>query len=170
VKQSAGVVQQQNIGVSFMAPPRRSQVTSPAPRSKQPQPKKLTSKRHRETARHMRNEQWAFADRVAELGTVWLCWWNKNRHHDTTKDGALPDDLRVSGLIDGMELLEWLNSHKDWWVIGEWSDERYAAPVSLTPAGRAALANRELYDLEPVTGGLVEPGWICVPAPAGSAP
>ncbi len=54
---------------------------------------------------------------------------------------------------------------KDWWVIGDWSDQRYAAPVSLTDAGRAALANREQYDLEPVTGGLVEPGWQATPAP-----
>jgi len=124
-------------------------------------PKKLNTKAHREMARVARNHQWEFADRVAKQGTIWLCWWNKNRRHDYHNH---PDDLVVCGLIDGMELLEWLNSHKDWWIIGEWSDERYAAPVSLTDAGRAALAEREKYDMEPVTGGLVEPGWQAIPA------
>ncbi len=124
-------------------------------------PKQLTSESMRQIARRMRDQQWEMADRVAKLGTLWVCWWNKNRHHDHTK--PLPDDLMVCGLIDGLELLEWLTSHPDWWEIGKWSDERYAAPVSLTDAGRAALAEREKYDLEPVTGGLVEPGWQAIP-------
>ena len=111
-------------------------------------------------------------ERVAALAPnpLWICWWNKDRHHKPSPraqyaDGSgYRDDLLVCGLIDGMELSEWLNSHKDWWVIGEWSDERYAAPVTLTDAGRVALANRELYDMEPVTGGLAEPGWVATPA------
>jgi hypothetical protein len=108
-------------------------------------------------------------ERVNDLGTLWICWWNKDRHHERSPLAQYPDgsgyrnDLLVCGLIDGMELLEWLHSHKDWWVIGEWSDERYAAPVSLTEAGRLALTEREKYDMEPVTGGLVEPGWIATP-------
>jgi len=114
-------------------------------------------------ARHLRDSQWAFADKVARLGTVWVCWWNKNRHHDYNNH---PDDLEVYGLIDGIELLEWMNSHKDWWIIGEWSDDRYAAPVCLTEKGRIALAERKKYDMEPVTGGLVEPGWQATPLPA----
>jgi len=122
-------------------------------------PKRLTSKRDREMARRMRDQQWAFAEQVADFGTVWVCWWNKDGHHKT----PLPD-LRICGLIDGCELIEWLHSHPDWWEIGEWSDERYAAPVRLTDAGRVALANRNQYDMEPVTGGLCEPGWIAVPA------
>jgi hypothetical protein len=124
-------------------------------------PKRLTSRRDRDMARRIRDAQWAFMQRVADLGTVWLCWWNKNRRHD---ENNLPADLVVHGLIDGTELLEWLNSHKDWWVIGDWSDERYAAPVRLTDAGRAALADRDRYDMELVTGGLVEPGWCAMPA------
>jgi hypothetical protein len=126
-------------------------------------PRRLTSRNDRQMARHMRDGQWEFMARVVELGTVWVCWWNKNRSHNDTK--PLPPDLKVCGLIDGMELLEWLNSHKDWWVIGEWSDERYAAPVSLTDAGRAAFAERHRYDMELVTGGLVEPGWCAMPLP-----
>lgn len=126
------------------------------------EPRVLTDPEDRQMARDMRDEQWAFAERVAAQGTIWCCWWNKNGHHDTSK--PLPDDLHVCGLIDGMELLEWFNQHPDWWIIGEWSDERYAAPVSITDAGRAALAEREKHDMEPVYGGLVEPGWQCIPA------
>jgi hypothetical protein len=123
-------------------------------------PRQLTKRRDREMARCIRDAQWRFAERVASLGTLWVCWWNKNRHHN---EKTVPPDLLICGLIDGCELLEWLNSHPDWWVIGEWSEDRYAAPVSITPAGRAALASRERFDLEPVTGGLVEPGWECIP-------
>jgi hypothetical protein len=125
-------------------------------------PKRLTSRFDRRMARNIRDSQWAFMELAAELGTVWVCWWNKNGHHP---DEGLPRDLMVHGLIDGMEFLEWLNSHKDWWVIGEWSDERYAAPVSITEAGRAAFADHERYDMELVTGGLVEPGWCAMPLP-----
>lgn len=131
--------------------------------SKEPR-RELNDPHHRETARRMRDWQWKFADRVAWQGTVWVCWWNKNGRHDMKSIELLPGDLVVLSLISGMELLEWLGAHKDWWVIGKWSDERYAAPVSLTDAGREALANRHLYDMEPVTGGLVEPGWTTVPA------
>lgn len=134
-------------------------------------PKRLTSKRDRENARRTRDRQWAVMERVAALAPapLWVCWWNKNRHHSPSPEAQYADgsgfrnDLLVCGLIDGCELAGWLNSHKDWWIIGEWSDERYAAPVTLTDAGRAALANRERYDMEPVTGGLVEPGWIARP-------
>lgn len=122
-------------------------------------PKRLTSQKDREMARHMRDFQWGFMERVSKLGTVWVCWWNKNRHHTEDKP-----DLLICGLIDGCELIEWLHSHEDWWIIGEWSDERYAAPVSLTDAGKTALANREQYDMELVTGGLVEPGFCVMPA------
>lgn len=128
------------------------------------QPKKIKSKQQREIARIMRDSQWAFAEKAAKHGTIWVCWWDKDRRHRTE---PLPDDLVVHGLISGMELLEWLGSHPDWWKIGEWSDERYAAPVSITEAGRAALAEREKYDMEPVIGGLVEPGWQAVPLPPG---
>lgn len=118
--------------------------------------KLLTSDNDRAMARRMRDEQWRIADRVLALGTLWVCWWDKGHRHDEHK----PEDLAVCGLIDGMELLEWLSSHPDWWIIGEWSAERYAAPVSLTETGRAALLERAKYDLEPVTGGLVQPGWV----------
>lgn len=124
-------------------------------------PRILDDPQSRQMARNMRDHNWEVMERVAKLGTLWMCWWNKNRHHDRT---TAPPDLQIFGLIDGMEFLKWTRTHKDWWVIGEWSDERYAAPVSLTDAGRLALTERYKYDMEPVTGGLVEPGWIATPA------
>jgi hypothetical protein len=133
-------------------------------------PKRLTSPGDRAMARRMRDGQWGFMDRVAEHGTLWVCWWNKNRHYGPSPsaqyaDGSgYRDDMLICGLINGMELMEWLRSHEEWWTIGEWSDERYAAPVSLTESGRAALADRDKYDAELVTGGLVEPGWCAKPA------
>lgn len=123
-------------------------------------PKQLTSNHDRAMARRIRDHQWAFMDRFTKHRLVWVCWWNKNRHHDVEK---APEDLLICSLISGLELLEWMNSHKDWWIIGEWSDERYAAPIQLTDVGRTALAERDKYDLEPVTGGLVEPGWQAIP-------
>lgn len=126
------------------------------------EPREITTPEGREMARRIRDHHWSIMQRVADAGTLWCCWWNKNRHFDARRPA--PADTLVCGLIDGMELLEWMESHTDWWVIGEWSDERYAAPVTLTDAGRAALASRALYDMEPVTGGLVEPGWRATPA------
>lgn len=126
------------------------------------EPKRLDTPEWRLMARRMRDHQWEIADRVLEHDPLWICWWNKNRHFDETK--PLPADLLVCGLITGLELLAWFKNHADWWDIGEWSAERYAAPVRLTAVGRATLAEREKYDMEDVTGGLVEPGWIATPA------
>lgn len=134
-------------------------------------PKKHRDKAHREQARRQRDWEWGFADRVARLGTIWVCWWDKDGRHG--KSGKAPDDLLVCCLITGCELSEWLNRHPDWWDIGEWDDARYAAPVSLTEVGRAALANRSAYDMEPVTWGLCEPGHEAIPLPSkvsGGAP
>jgi hypothetical protein len=72
------------------------------------------------------------------------------------------------GLLDGMEKLEWINAHPDWFEMGEWDDGRYAAPLKLTAAGQLALQNRELYDMEDVTSGLVEPGLITTPLPSST--
>lgn len=124
-------------------------------------PRKLASRQQRQMARQMRDWQWKFMEKVARLGTLWVCWWNKDRHHD---EENAPEDLEICGLIDGSELLGWMNSHRNWWRIGKWSDKRYAAPVRLTPAGKKALKNRRKYDMEPVTGGMVEPGWQAIPA------
>ena len=127
--------------------------------------KQLTSPERRRGARYMRNRQWQFMARVVESGTIWVCWWDKKgRYSGRYAKEAPPSDMMVCGLIDAMEWLAWFKSHADWWVIGVWSDERYAAPISITEAGRAAYADRTRYDMEPVIGGLVEPGWMAIPA------
>jgi hypothetical protein len=115
----------------------------------------------REMARRVRDGQWKFMEKVHALGTIWWCIWNKERKPE------LADEYR-NCLLSGMELNEWMSTHPDWWEIGEWSDDRYARPVRLTDVGMAALASRDVYDMEPVTGGLVEPGYIVDPLPASA--
>jgi hypothetical protein len=117
---------------------------------------------HRQQARNMRNAQWAFADLVLQHGTVWFCWWDKDRRHaDASTHRA---NLYVTGLITGVDLLDWMNRHEDWWQIGEWCDSQYAAPVQLTEVGKVAIQNRHLYDMEPVYWGLADPGHCAIPA------
>lgn len=125
------------------------------------EPRLLTDQRARDRARYTRDLQWQLLEQISEHNPLYVCWWNKNRHHN---EGDIPDDLKVYGYITGMEMLHWLNAHPDWTEIGEWSDERYAAPVFITDAGREALSARSRYDLEPVAWGLVEPGWQAIPS------
>ena len=128
------------------------------------EPKTLTKIAARRTARHDRNYQWLTLEQIAEHNPLYICWWNKNRRLDESK---APPDLKVCGLISGNIILSWLNAHPDWTAIGEWDQDRYAAPVRITDAGRDALANRHLYDMEPVAGGMIEPGWLCTPLEPG---
>ena len=120
-------------------------------------PKKLRSKRDRQMARSLRDDQWRFMERISAHGTLWFCPWNKRRLDER------PDELRTS-LISGMHIGAWLGSHPDWFIVGEWNTDRDAMPVQLTEAGNDALANRNPYDMEPIEGGMVEPGWVAVPA------
>jgi len=121
------------------------------------EPKLVTDTSMRRMARYIRNEQWRLMERIEEHSTLWFCVWNKRRLPE------LPDEKRC-GLIDGLELMEWFSRHHpDWFIQGPWSDERYAFPLQLTDAGRVALTERERYDMEPVYGGLVEPGWQAIP-------
>ncbi len=121
-------------------------------------PKRLTSRIQREFARRERDCQWEFMERVAREGTVWMCPWDKYKRH---KDG---DGVYVFGLVGSNEFFHWLDSHKDWWKRGRWSEKRCARSIRITEAGRKALANREQYDMEPIYGGMVEPGYIVTPA------
>ena len=127
--------------------------------------RELAEDHHRHYARTIRDHHWQVLERIAEHDPLWICWWDKRGHHRDRRGREPAPDVEVFGLIDGMEFLNWLNDHPDWTVIGEWSAERYAAPVTLTAAGRAALDDRAPYDLEPVRGGLVEPGWKAIPFP-----
>ena len=125
------------------------------------EPKWLIEERDRKMARHIRDRQWEMLELIALHNPLYICWWDKAGRYKV-KTNTPPDEW-ACGLITGMEMLHWLEAHPDWTQIGEWSDERYAAPVHITDSGRDALANRERYDMEPVEGGLVEPGWRAIP-------
>lgn len=122
------------------------------------QPRVLDDPDTRAMARAIRDGQWNVLEKAAEHGTLWVNLWNKTRRPEA------PDERRF-GLIDGMETFEWFTRHPDWLTQGAWSAEREAFPVTLTDEGRKALANRAAFDMEPVCGGLVEPGWQAIPAP-----
>lgn len=153
-------------------------------------PKKLTDRASRLHARAERDSQWAFMERVAREGVVWMCPWDKYRKHGPRCPGIcrfsrfiaegdqwkcvqcgrviseIPDDhVYVFGLIGSNELFGWLSAHKDWWKRGRWSEKRCARSIRITDAGRTALKNRRLYDMEPIHGGMVEPGYVVTPWP-----
>ncbi len=122
-------------------------------------PKRLTDRTMRMIARRERDGQWEFMERVAREGIVWICPWDKYGRH---KNG---DGVYVFGLIGSNEFYHWLSSHKDWWIRGRWSEKRCARSIRITEAGRKALVNREQYDMEPIFGGMVEPGYVVTPWP-----
>ena len=122
-------------------------------------PKRLTDTWSRIRARRERDAEWAFMERVAREGVVWMCPWDKYGRH---KNG---DGVYVFGLIGSGEFFHWLATHKDWWQRGRWSEKRCARSIRITDAGRAALANRGQYDMEPIFGGMVEPGYVVRPWP-----
>ena len=133
----------------------------------------LADENWRQMARRIRDWHWKILEKIAEHNPLWICWWDKaRRHSERGTDGQWvdthPPDVFVFGLIHALGFGEWMIMHPDWFDVGEWSDDRYAAPVRITDAGRAALANREKYDMEVVRGGLVEPGWEATPAPKGA--
>jgi hypothetical protein len=124
-----------------------------------PGPKQLNSDDDRRVARNVRDSQWEFMERCKAHHPLWWCVWNKERRPE------LEDEWR-SGLLDGMEILDWIESHRTWFRVGKWSDARYARPIRLKPAGLDALEHKEMYDMEPVRGGLVEPGYETIPLPS----
>lgn len=156
-------------------------------------PKRLTDRRSRMMARRERDSQWEFMERVARERIVWMCPWDKYKKHGprcrTCQSSAfipvndifqcagcktvhkqIPnDEVYVFGLIGSNEFFHWLNSHKDWWKRGRWSEKRCARSIRLTGAGRRALANRHLYDMEEIFGGMVEPGYVVTPWPRRGA-
>lgn len=121
--------------------------------------KLLTDRGSRLHARAERDMQWAFMERVAREGIVWMCPWDKYGRH---KDG---DRVYVFGLLGSNEFYHWLDSHKDWWKRGRWSEKRCARSIQITDSGRVALENRNLYDMEQIYGGMVEPGYRVTPWP-----
>lgn len=132
-------------------------------------PKRLTDRSSRMVARRERDGQWEFMERVAREGKVWMCPWDKYRKHNADGSGWGKDGVYVFGLLGSNEFFHWLESHKDWWKRGCWSDRRCARSISITDAGRAALVNRHLYDMEEISGGMVEPGFVVTPWPRKKA-
>jgi hypothetical protein len=122
-------------------------------------PKRLTDRNSRMMARRERDSQWEFMERVAREGIVWMCPWDKHGKH---KNG---DGVYVFGLIGSNEFYHWLSEHKDWWKRGRWSEKRCARSIRITDAGRKALKARDHYDMEPIFGGMVEPGYVVTPWP-----
>ena len=97
------------------------------------EPKLLEEPKHREMARRIRDHQWETLERIADKNPLYVCWWDKNRRHDPREHQ--PNDLKVCGLIDGMELVHWLKTHPEWTTTGDWSDD-----PQLRPCGYRAAA------------------------------
>ena len=135
-------------------------------------PKDLTGELHwRETARRIRDRQWQIMETAAANGDeVRICPWDKKRWVPGKGDCRLEPEAgeyRFS-LMGFMETFAWFDGdHPDWFTVDEadWNDERATHLYRITDAGRQALQERERYDMEPVKGGMVEPGWQAVPLP-----
>ena len=121
--------------------------------------KGLRSKSDRMMARRMRNRHWEFMEKIRDLGKVWFCPWDKYGKHRNA-----PDNYVVDAPI-GIGYLDWMSRHKDWFKKGRWNEACCAFSVQLTAAGFVALEHWTQYDMEPIHGGLVEPGWVCIPWP-----
>lgn len=120
-------------------------------------PVQRKDRQSRKMARLIRDRQWEFMERCARHNPLWFCCWNKLRLPEAA------DELR-SCLMSGMDYNDWIQRHRSWFRLGKWDDKRYAMPIRLTALGRRALKEREKYDMEPVFYGLVEPGYISIPA------
>ena len=157
-------------------------------------PKRLTKVTDRQMARYDRDECWNFMARVIQCGTIWFCPWDKyHRHEEEAEkrkaerlrsvygpvspllpcgpcDSAMDEDIHC--LMSGMDRLSWLGKHPDWWVIGEWVEERCARPITITEAGILAFLDWPLYDQEDVKGGgyVVKPGNLRYDSYTGPCP
>ena len=133
-------------------------------------PKDLSGDRHsQEVARNIRNHQWEIMETAAANGgEVRICPWNKRRFTLEKGDHYLepaPNEFRFC-LVSFLETFSWFDGdHPDWFTVDDkdWDEERQTHLYRLTDAGRKALQERERYDMEPVKGGLVEPGWQATP-------
>jgi hypothetical protein len=116
-------------------------------------PRRLNTRYHRESARRHRDFDWAFMRRIARQGIVHYSPWNKNR---------LPTGRNEyrDGLIGGLEWWGWVKRHRTWFCWSAWDPQRQTYAFSLTRIGKK-IARRppRRFDLEPVYGGLVEPGY-----------
>lgn len=117
--------------------------------------KRLTDKLDREAARRTLDGHWDFVRRLAREGIVHFCVWNKYHHKEQRNEAR-------HGLIDGLEVLEFVRQHRPWFGSGAYDLKRNTRPMWLTARGRRAL-RRQAGRPEMVYGGLVEPGYKAMP-------
>lgn len=109
----------------------------------------------RQVAQRQLEGHWNFVRRLAREGLVHFCVWNKY-HHPERKN-----EIR-HGLIDGMEFLDFVRTHRAWFGCGAYDRRRNTFAIWLTQAGRSALRTRA-ERAEMMRGGLVEPGYEAMP-------
>lgn len=114
----------------------------------------------RRHARIVRDGHWRTMEELAEAGTQ---YWRPYGGRDA------PDNVVHFGFLAWANFQPWLQAHPEFFEIGPQDKALGANPVSLTAAGIEALANRELYDMEPVEYGAVEPGCVAVPSPVSTS-
>lgn len=119
------------------------------------QPRRLNDRFSRQIARRTRDGQWDLMRRLARQGIVHICTWNKKRRPEGR------NEIRYC-LMGWFEDAAFIRAHRNWFGRGPWDDARDTFPMWLTPAGRAALKGLP-DDRKPVFGGLVEPGYQCIP-------
>jgi hypothetical protein len=117
--------------------------------------RRITSLLSRQIARRVLDGHWDFVRRLARQGVIHVCLWNKYRH----KEGRNEDR---HGLIDGLELMEFVRQHRAWFGYGAYDRQRNTFPMWLTERGRRAVSTHADRP-QIVLGGLVEPGYQVMP-------
>jgi hypothetical protein len=117
--------------------------------------RRLTETVSRQIARRTLDGHWNFMRRLARQGVVHVCIWNKYGHKEQRNEYR-------HGLIDGLELMDFVRQHRPWFGYGAFDRSRNTFPMWLTPRGRSAL--RTCADRpQMILGGLVEPGYQVMP-------
>lgn len=98
---------------------------------------------------------WDFVRRLARQGVVHFCVWNKYHHKEQRNEAR-------HGLIDGLEVLDFVRQHRPWFGRGAYDRKRNTFAMWLTARGRIALRSRT-DRAEMVFGGLVDPGYQVMP-------
>jgi hypothetical protein len=91
------------------------------------------------SAKSTTKRDWMFTSACAAANPLFFTPWNKDR----TKEG--PREWRES-LFGGLDRLRWIESHRDWFYVGQWNYRRKARPIWLTPKGRAALKKSQAIE------------------------
>lgn len=117
--------------------------------------RRLTDRFSRQVAQRVLEGHWNFVRRLAREGIVHFCVWNKFHHKERRNEER-------HGLIDGMEVMEFVREHRAWFGYGAYDRSRNTFPIWLTAAGRAALRTKADRP-QLILGGLVDPGFQVMP-------